>query len=250
MTPRRFIIGITGASATIYGVRLLEVLRECGEVETHLVISRAAGVTLRLECPQWTLDRVKGLADVIYKESDIAASIASGSYPVEAMVVIPASMKTVAQIAHGTGETLLHRACDVTLKEQRRLIVVPRETPMHLGHLRNLTTLAELGAVVVPPLVAFTINLKRYRRLWITPWEKCWIFCTSTTGSTSGGKDPLAWTEGDFGGGKHFWQTARAGTILDTVLGLSHDVLEELSLLVQLRLGGGAQYNDSTPVRA
>lgn len=155
MTPRRFIIGITGASATIYGVRLLEVLRECGEVETHLVISRAAGVTLRLECPQWTLDRVKGLADVIYKESDIAASIASGSYPVEAMVVIPASMKTVAQIAHGTGETLLHRACDVTLKEQRRLIVVPRETPMHLGHLRNLTTLAELGAVVVPPLVAF-----------------------------------------------------------------------------------------------
>ena len=134
---------------------MLEVLRECGEVETHLVISRAAGVTLRLECPQWTLDRVKGLADVIYKESDIAASIASGSYPVEAMVVIPASMKTVAQIAHGTGETLLHRACDVTLKEQRRLIVVPRETPMHLGHLRNLTTLAELGAVVVPPLVAF-----------------------------------------------------------------------------------------------
>ena len=148
-------MGITGASAVIYGIRLLEVMAENETIETHLVLSRAAGITLRLECPNYELTDVKALADVVYKEQDIAASIASGSFPVEAMVVVPASMKTVAQIAHGTGETLLHRAADVTLKERRPLLVVPRETPMHLGHLRNLTTLAELGATIIPPLVAF-----------------------------------------------------------------------------------------------
>lgn len=155
MKLRRIVVGITGASATIYGIRLLQVLRDNPEVETHLVISRAAGVTLRLECPEHTLESVKALADVAYKESDIAAAIASGSFEVDAMVVVPASMKTVAQIATGTGETLLHRAADVTLKERRNLLVVPRETPLHLGHLRNLTTLAELGAVIIPPMVAF-----------------------------------------------------------------------------------------------
>lgn len=148
-------VGITGASATVYGIRLLQVLRDHPGVETHLVLSRAAGVTLRLECPEHTLESVKALADVAYKESDIAAAIASGSYEVDAMVVVPASMKTVAQIATGTGETLLHRAADVTLKERRSLLIVPRETPLHLGHLRNLTTLAELGAVIIPPMVAF-----------------------------------------------------------------------------------------------
>lgn len=155
MKRRRIIVGVTGASAVAYGVRLLEVLKPISAVETHLVLSRAAGITLRLECPEWTLEAVKELADVVYKENDIAASIASGSFPIESMVVVPASMKTVAQIAHGTGESLLHRAADVTLKERRPLVVVPRETPLHLGHLRNLTALAELGAVIVPPLVAF-----------------------------------------------------------------------------------------------
>jgi flavin prenyltransferase len=155
MKKRRFIVGVTGASAVIYGIRFLQVLRDVEDVETHLVLSRAAGVTLRLECPDWTIEAVKSLADVSHKESDIAASIASGSYPIDAMVVVPASMKTVAQVATGTGETLLHRACDVTLKERRPLYMVPRETPLHLGHLRNLATLAELGAVIVPPMVAF-----------------------------------------------------------------------------------------------
>ena len=155
MAKRRIIVGMTGASAVLYGVRLLEVLQSYPDVETHLVMSRAAGITLRLESPEWTADDVKSLADVIHRENDIAASIASGSFAVEAMVVVPASMKTVAQIATGTGENLLCRAADVTLKERRPLIVVPRETPMHLGHLRNLTTLAELGAIIVPPMVAF-----------------------------------------------------------------------------------------------
>lgn len=155
MKLRRIIVGVTGASATIYGIRLLQLLRDRPEVETHLVMSRAAGITLRLECPEWSLEAVRALADVTYKESDIAAGIASGTFPVEAMVVVPASMKTVAQIATGTGETLLHRAADVTLKERRPLVMVPRETPLHLGHLRNLTHLAELGAIIVPPMVAF-----------------------------------------------------------------------------------------------
>ncbi len=152
---KRIIVGMTGASAVLYGIRLLQVLQELPEVETHLVLSKAAGVTLSLECPEWKLASVKNLADVVHRENDIAASIASGSYPVDAMVVIPASMKTVAQIAHSVGESLLHRAADVTLKERRPLIVVPRETPLHLGHLRNLTLLAELGAIIVPPFVAF-----------------------------------------------------------------------------------------------
>lgn len=152
---KRIIIAMTGASGIQYGIRLLEVLRTHENVETHLVMSRAAVLTLSLDCPSHNLASVKAMANVVHKENDIAASIASGSYPVHSMVVVPASMKTVAQIAHGVGEGLLHRAADVTLKERRRLLIVPRETPLHLGHLRNLTTLAELGAVVVPPLVAF-----------------------------------------------------------------------------------------------
>ncbi len=152
---KRIIVGITGASAVLYGVRLLQVLRKEPSVETHLILSKAAGVTLSLECPEWPLEEVRKLADVVHRENDIAASIASGSFPVSAMVIVPASMKTVGQIAHGVGEGLLPRAADVTLKEKRPLIVVPRETPLHLGHLRNLTLLAELGATIVPPFVAF-----------------------------------------------------------------------------------------------
>lgn len=152
---KRVIVGITGASGIPYGIRLLEVLKGYQDIETHLIMSRAALIALSLECPDWSAAAVRALADVSHKENDIAASIASGSYPVLGMVVVPASMKTVAQIAHGVGETLLHRSADVTLKERRPLVVVPREAPLHLGHLRNLTTLAELGAIIVPPLVAF-----------------------------------------------------------------------------------------------
>lgn len=152
---KRVIVGITGASGIIYGIRLLQVLQQIEELETHLIMSKAAVLTLGLECPDWSLPAVKALADVTHRESDFAACIASGSYPVLGMVVVPASMKSTAQIAHGVGDTLLHRAADVTLKERRPLVVVPRETPLHLGHLRNMTTLAEIGATIVPPLVAF-----------------------------------------------------------------------------------------------
>lgn len=151
---KRVVVGISGASAPVLGIRLLQVLKEEPGVETHLVISRSAGITIRLETPEWTLDRVKELADVAYKENDIAAAISSGSFLTEAMVIAPASMRTVAAVATGVTDNLLTRAADVILKERRRLIVVPRESPLHLGHLRNLTTLAELGAIIVPPLIA------------------------------------------------------------------------------------------------
>ncbi|MGE0493925.1 MAG: UbiX family flavin prenyltransferase [Vulcanimicrobiota bacterium] len=152
---RRIILAMTGASGSIYAIRLLELLRAEPAIETHLLISRSAGVTLRLECPEWSLDRVRELADVYHKENDVAASIGSGTYPVEGMVIVPASMKTVAAVAHGFGDNLISRSADVTLKERRRLVVVPRETPFHLGHLRNLVALAEMGATVLPPIVAF-----------------------------------------------------------------------------------------------
>ncbi|MBI3926942.1 MAG: UbiX family flavin prenyltransferase [Armatimonadetes bacterium] len=150
---RRIIVAITGASSTLLGIRLLEVLGGEAGIETHLVVSRAAALTLHLECDDWTVERVRSLAHVHHKESDLAASIASGSYPVEAMVVIPCSMKTLAAVAHGYGANLVARAADVTLKERRRLILVPRETPLHLGHLRAMTALAEMGAVIVPPVI-------------------------------------------------------------------------------------------------
>lgn len=124
------------------------------EVETHLVITRAAGVTLRLETPEWTLESVRELADYSYKEGDFAARISSGSFLTDGMVICPASMNTVAAVATGLTPNLLTRAADVTLKERRQLVLVPRESPLHLVHLRNLTTLTELGAVVVPPMVS------------------------------------------------------------------------------------------------
>lgn len=151
---KRIVIGISGASGPIYGVRLLEALQEHDDVETHLVMTGAAAATLRLETPEWTLEKVHALADVVHREGNIAASIASGSFLTEGMAVVPCSMKSLGSIAHSFCDTLLSRAADVTLKERRRLVIVPRETPLHLGHLRNLVAVAEMGAVVLPPMVA------------------------------------------------------------------------------------------------
>jgi 4-hydroxy-3-polyprenylbenzoate decarboxylase len=137
------------------GVRLLQVLRAEPDVETHLVGSPAAIRTLDLETPEWTWARVKELAHHIHDHKDIAAGPASGSFTLDAMVVIPASMHTCAAIAYGLADNLLVRAADVMLKERRNLIVVPRETPLHEGHLETLTRLARLGACVLPPVIAF-----------------------------------------------------------------------------------------------
>ena len=151
---QRLIIGISGASGAIYGIRLLEVLRGVAEVETHLVISGAARQTIALET-DYSLAAVEALADITYRINDIAAAISSGSYSTIGMVVVPCSMKTLAGIAFSLSDNLLLRAADVTLKERRRLVVVARETPLHLGHLRLMTQVTELGGVIMPPMPAF-----------------------------------------------------------------------------------------------
>ena len=150
----RLVVGISGASGVIYGIRLLQVLRDVENIETHLVISNSAKQTVALET-DFDVEYVEALATRVYRFTDVAAAIASGSFKTRGMVVIPCSMKTLSSIAYSFGENLLVRAADVTLKEHRRLVLVPRETPLHLGHLRLLTTVAELGAIVVPPMPAF-----------------------------------------------------------------------------------------------
>lgn len=155
MARERLLIGISGGSGPILGIRLLQALRQLSAAELHLVITPAAVRTLQIETPDWRLDAVKALAHVVHDIRDVAAAPASGTWRCAGMVVIPASMHTCAAIAHSLADNLLVRAADVCLKERRRLILVPRETPLHLGHLRTLTTLAELGASIVPPMPGF-----------------------------------------------------------------------------------------------
>jgi 4-hydroxy-3-polyprenylbenzoate decarboxylase len=150
---RRLVVGISGASGTVYGVRLLELLRET-PVETHLVLSRAAQVTLASETDLKPAD-VAALADVVHPASDIAATISSGSFKTLGMVVAPCSIRSLAEIATGATTTLLTRAADVALKERRRLVLLVRETPLHLGHLRAMAQVTEMGAIVYPPVPAF-----------------------------------------------------------------------------------------------
>ncbi|HML54747.1 MAG TPA: UbiX family flavin prenyltransferase [Solidesulfovibrio magneticus] len=151
---KRIIIGISGASGVIYGVRLLEVLGGVADVETHLILSAGAAVTLGLETDKTPAD-LAALADVNHDPADLAAAVSSGSFGAEGMVVAPCSMKSLAQIALSLNDNLLTRAADVTLKERRKLVVVPRETPLHLGHLRHMAALAETGAVILPPMPSF-----------------------------------------------------------------------------------------------
>jgi flavin prenyltransferase len=149
----RIIVGISGASGVIYGARLLELLRPL-PVETHLVISRAAEVTLALETDLKPA-AVRARADVVHAIGDMAAPISSGSFRTMGMIVAPCSIRSMAEIASGATTTLLTRAADVVLKERRRLVLVVRETPLHTGHLRTMTALSEMGAVIAPPVPAF-----------------------------------------------------------------------------------------------
>ncbi len=151
---KRLIVGISGASGAIYGVRLLQVLRDVAEVETHLVMSQAARQTLALET-DFSLRDVQALANVVHDARDIAASISSGSFKTAGMVILPCSIKTLSGIVHSYTDSLLTRAADVVLKERRPLVLCVRETPLHLGHLRIMTQAAELGAVIMPPVPAF-----------------------------------------------------------------------------------------------
>ena len=151
--PSRLIVGISGASGVTYGVRVLDALRELG-VESHLVVTRAALLTLSQET-DLSADDLLGRADVTHRLNDVGASIASGSFRTMGMIIAPCSVRTMGEIATGVTSTLLTRAADVALKERRRLVLMVRETPLHLGHLRTMTALAEMGAIIAPPLPAF-----------------------------------------------------------------------------------------------
>jgi 4-hydroxy-3-polyprenylbenzoate decarboxylase len=151
---KRLIVGISGASGAIYGVRLLQVLQQLPDIETHLILSNAARQTLALET-DISLREVQALADVVHDARDIAASLSSGSFKTHGMVILPCSIKTLSGIVHSYTDGLLTRAADVVLKERRPLVLCVRETPLHLGHLRLMTQAAELGAVIMPPMPAF-----------------------------------------------------------------------------------------------
>jgi len=153
-TVKRLIIGISGASGAVYGIRLLEVLRGVADVETHLILSPAARRTIKLETDR-SVEQVEALAEHVYRAGDIAAAISSGSFRADGMIVAPCSIRTLSGIATSVSDNLLLRAADVTLKERRRLLLLVRETPFHLGHLRLLVQVAELGAIVMPPVPAF-----------------------------------------------------------------------------------------------
>jgi flavin prenyltransferase len=149
---KRLIVGISGASGIIYGIRLLEFLKELN-VESHLVMSKAASVTAGLETNS-AISKINQLATVVHKVENIGASIASGSFKTEGMLIVPCSVKTMSEINTGVTSSLLTRAADVTLKERRRLVLMVRETPLHLGHLRTMTSLSEMGAIIAPPVPA------------------------------------------------------------------------------------------------
>ena len=152
--PRRIVVAITGATGAIYGVQLLRRLAAVPGVETHLVISDAATLTLHQEVGLQRRD-VEALAHVVHRNREIGASIASGSFQTDGMVIAPCSMKTLAAVAHGLSDNLIARAADVVLKERRRLILMVRETPFNLAHLRNMTAVTEMGGIVFPPLPSF-----------------------------------------------------------------------------------------------
>jgi 4-hydroxy-3-polyprenylbenzoate decarboxylase len=152
-TPKRMIIGISGASGVTYGVRLLQLLRNAG-VETHLVMSKTAELTFAYET-DLKIAEVRELANVCHAIDDMASAIASGSFRTAGMIVAPCSMRSMSEIASGVTTTLLTRAADVVLKERRRLVLMVRETPLHTGHLRTMTALSEIGAIIAPPVPAF-----------------------------------------------------------------------------------------------
>jgi len=152
-TPRRLVIGISGASGAIYGIRMLEMLKET-DIETHLVMSKSAEMTVVYETDYKPKD-LKALASVVHPAADIGASISSGSFPTLGMVILPCSIRTMSEIATGVTSSLVSRAADVVLKEKRRLVLGVRETPLHGGHLRTLVTLSDMGAVIAPIMPAF-----------------------------------------------------------------------------------------------
>ena len=151
--PRRMVVGITGATGIVYGVRLLKALRHL-EIESHLVVSKAGEMTRAYETDM-TAEELRGLADVVYSPGDIAAPISSGSFRTMGMIVAPCSVRSMSDIAHGVTSGLISRAADVCLKERRRLVLMLRETPLHAGHLKSMLAVTEMGGIIAPPVPAF-----------------------------------------------------------------------------------------------
>lgn len=151
---RRLIVGISGATGAIYGVRILEVVAGIKDVETHLVLTRAAKMTIQVETPH-SVKEVEAMADFVHDINNVGASISSGSFRTEGMVIAPCSMKSMGGIAHSIGGDLLVRSADVVLKERKKLVLVARETPLHLGHLESMVALTRMGAIIFPPVPAF-----------------------------------------------------------------------------------------------
>ncbi len=150
----RLIVGISGASGVIYGIRMLEVLKDQADIETHLVISSGGKLNIKLET-DYDLKDVEAMADEVHSDQNLAATIASGSFETAGMVVAPCSMKTLSAIVHSYADTLVARAADVVLKEQRQLVLMPRETPLHAGHCKMLYEATQIGALIAPPMPAF-----------------------------------------------------------------------------------------------
>ncbi|MDD3185885.1 MAG: UbiX family flavin prenyltransferase [Anaerostipes sp.] len=148
------VIGISGASGVIYGVRLLEVLKQFEDVKTHVILSEYAYKNLAIET-DYTVEQVEALADVWYDNHDLAASVSSGSFPIDGVIILPCSMKTLSSVANGYSDCLMVRVCDVALKEQRKLVMCPRETPLSAIHLENMLKLSRLGVSMIPPMPAF-----------------------------------------------------------------------------------------------
>ena len=151
---KRLIIGMSGSTGIIYGIRMLEILREVDDVESHLVMTTTAKMNVAIETDV-TVKDIEALADVVHSDKDLAASISSGSFKTAGMVVVPCAMKTLSGIVHSYSDSLVVRAADVILKEYRRLVIVPRETPLHLGHTKLLYEASQLGAIIAPPMPAF-----------------------------------------------------------------------------------------------
>ena len=153
MNKLRLIIGISGASGALYGIRALQLLRSFPHIETHLVVSKSAYLTCTYET-SFSKKMLDALADVVYSVNNVGAALASGSFKTEGMLVVPCSMRTLSAIAHSASDNLLTRAADVVLKERRRLVLMVRETPLHLGHLRNMQAVTEMGGIIFPPVPA------------------------------------------------------------------------------------------------
>jgi len=150
----KLVVGITGASGVIYGIRLLELLKSINDIETHLIITEAAELVVRHET-DWTADKIKSLASFSYSNSDMGAQLASGSFERDGMIVAPCTIKTMSALAYSLADNLLVRAGDVALKERKKLLLLVRETPLHLGHIRTMERLSEMGAIIMPPAPSF-----------------------------------------------------------------------------------------------